>query len=116
MGDLPDWTRNIAGDVGVGHAPAFWEGRTGRYEDASFEMSDSQAVLDINTDLGRNAHDGYFINDGAGDIKVSISDDGIIYGGSHTIKAGEVLELLKLDIDRIRLTWVANCGYRCLVV
>lgn len=115
-GDLPDWTKSISGDVGIGHEPAYWEGRTGTYEDTLFETGETGRVLDVNTDLGRNAHDGYFICDGGGDIKVEISDDGLIYGGLHTLKSGEMLGFSKLDIDRIRLTWVSDSAYRCLVV
>lgn len=116
MSDLPDWTRSIAAQVGVGQAPAYWEGRTGTYEDTAFETGDTGLVLDVNADLGRNAHDGYFINDGPGDIKVEISDDGLIYGGLHTLKGDEMLSFDKLDVDSIRLTWVTNSAYRVLVV
>jgi len=115
-GDLPDWTKSIAVSVGVGSAPAFWAGRTGKYEDTSFVTGESPRVLDVNTDLGRNAHDGYFINDGPGTILLEISDDGLIYGAQHTIKGDEVFSLGKLDIDRIRLTWVSDSAYRCLVI
>jgi len=114
--DLPDWTRSIAAQVGVGQAPAYWEGRTGKYEDTSFVVAETGRVLDVNTDLGRNAHDGYFINDGPGTILLEISDDGLIYGAQHTIKGDEVFGLGKLDIDRMRLTWVSNSAYRCLVI
>lgn len=114
--DLPDWTRSISAQIGVGQAPAYWEGRTIGYEDTNFQTGDSPAVLDVNSDLGRNGHDGYVICDGPGNIKVEISDNGITYGSAHTLKSNEALGLSKLDIDTIRITWVSNSGYRVLVV
>lgn len=114
--DLPDWTKSIAAQVGVGQAPAYWEGRTGKYEDTAFVTAETGRVLDVNADLGRNAHDGYFINDGPGNILLEISDDGLIYGALHTIKGDEIISLSKLDIDSIRLTWVSDSAYRCLVI
>ena len=89
-------------------------GRDVSYEDTSFVTGDSPVVLDVNTDLGRNGRDGYLIVDGLGDITIEISDNGSSWGGSHTIKAGEILKLKGLDIDSIRLTWVSNSSYRVL--
>lgn len=91
-------------------------GRSVSYEDTSFVTGDSPVVLDIATDLSRNARDGYVAVDGAGDIAVEISDDSTNYGGSHVIKAGEILELGGVDIARVRLTWVSNSSYRCFFI
>lgn len=91
-------------------------GRTYTYEDTSFVTGDSPIVLDVNTDLGRNGVDGYIINDGAGDFTVEFSDDGASYGSIHTIKKGEVMDLKFLDVDSIRITWIADSAYRVLVV
>lgn len=113
---LPDWTRAVNVSVTAESPAAYWVGRTYSYEDTSFVSADSPATLDVNEDLGRNAHDGYIVNDGDGDIKVEISDDGVNFGGQHTIKKDEVLDLYMLDIDTIRLTWVADSAYRVLVV
>jgi hypothetical protein len=79
-------------------------------------VGDSPVVLDINTDLGRNARDGYVINDGAGSFTVAISDDGSTYGGSHTVKIGEILKLKGVDMDSVKITWVANSSYRCFFI
>ena len=92
-------------------------GRTFKYEDTSFTSGDSPITLDVNTDLGRNAVDGYLAVDGTGDILVEISDDGASYGSQHTLKNGDVLDLSGLNVDSIRLTHSGtNSSYRILVV
>ena len=114
--DLPDWTRSVSVQVDMDSPASFWAGRTKAYEDTSFVTGESPRVLDVLTDLGRNGHDGYMVNDGNGDIKVEISDDGTTYGGQHTIKKDEIFDFYMLDIAKIRLTWVADSAYRMLVV
>lgn len=90
-------------------------GRSVSYEDTSFVTGDSPIVLDVNTDLSRNGRDGYLVNDGVGNFTVEISDDGTNYGGTHTIKAGEILKLKGVDIDKIRITWISNSSYRSAI-
>ena len=94
----------------------YWLGRTRSYEDTSFVTGDSPKVLDVNEDLKHNAHDGYMVCDGAGNITLEISDDGLEYGEEHTIKQDEIVDFFMLDIDKIRLTWIANSAYRILVI
>lgn len=91
-------------------------GRFKTYEDTSFVEAESPLTLDVNTDLGRNAKDGFIINDGAGDFTVAISDDGTNYGSAHTMKSGEVFSLTNIDIDSIKITWVADSAYRVVVI
>lgn len=91
------------------------DGASVAYEDTSFVTGDSPIVLAVNTDLGRNGHEGYFTNDGPGDIKVEISADGTTYGGQHTLRGGEILDLDNLKINKIRVTWVQNSAYRAFV-
>jgi len=91
-------------------------GRSVSYEDTSFLTGDSPVVLDVNADLGRNGRDGYIANDGAGNFTVEVSDDGTTYGGSHTVKAGEILEINGVDIDKVRITWIANSAYRVFII
>lgn len=91
-------------------------GRTVSYEDTGFVSGDSPATLDINTDLNRNGKDGYLINDGDGNIKVEISDDGTNYGGQHTLQDGDVLTLENSVINKIRITHVTDTAYRVLVL
>lgn len=92
------------------------KGRTVAYEDTSFTAGDDQSVLDVSTDLGRVGTDGYFINDGAGSIKLEISDNGNNYGSLHTLKSGEVLLLNGLTINKVRLTYIADSSYRSLIL
>lgn len=113
---LPDWMSSVGVEVATAAYSSYWEGRTFAYEDDSFETGDSPRSLDVNTDLGRNAHDGYIMNDGPGKLKAQFSDDGVDFGGIHTIKSGEPMGLGKLDIDKIKLIWVADTAYRILVV
>lgn len=113
---LPDWMSSVGVEVATAASPAWWEGRTFSYEDDSFVTGESPRILDVNADLGRNAHDGYIMNDGPGKLKAQFSDDGVDFGGIHTIKSGEAQGLGKLDVDLIKLTWVADTAYRILVV
>lgn len=123
-----DWTRAVAVTVFDTPDPVtvqvsttaggvqFIDGNTATFEDSSFVTGDSPKTHDVNAALGRNGHDGYIINDGAGDLQYQISKDGITYGGAHTLKKDEMVKLTGLDIDSIKMTWVANCGYRIMVV
>jgi len=87
------------------------------YEDSSFEAGDSPAVHNFLSDTGRRAQEGWIICDGDGDIQVDYSRDGITYGDKFTVKSGEVVDFLRLDIARIRVTYVsANSGYRIFLV
>ena len=86
------------------------------FEDTSFLTGDSPAVLDCNTALGRNATQGYIINDGAGNFTVAFSTNGTNYGDEHTMKQGEKMVFNKLSVDSIRITWVSNSAYRISVV
>ena len=91
-------------------------GRGKVYEDTSFVTGDSPVTLDVNTDLGRNAIDGFVINDGAGNFTVAISDDGSTFADALTMKKDEVFSLSNLDIDSIKITWVADSAYRVFVI
>lgn len=95
---------------------ATWiDGNTVGYEEDNFTVADDQIILDAEADLGRKGHTGYFVNDGPGDIKVSISFDGTDYGSIHTLRGGDTLSLDDLNISRIRLTHVDDTEFRCLV-
>ena len=84
------------------------------YENAAFVVGDSPATHDFYTDSsGKYAVDGYIICDGAGDIQVDFTRNGIDYGDKWTMKSGEKVSLLRLDIKKIRVTFVsANSAYR----
>jgi hypothetical protein len=82
------------------------------FEDTSFVTGDSPADLDCNTELGRNATEGYIRNDGAGDFTVKFSTDGIVFGDALTVKSDEVLRFSNISVDTIRITWIADSAYR----
>jgi len=82
------------------------------FEDTSFVTGDSPATLDINTALGRNATEGYIVNDGAGNFTVAFSTDGSAFGDAITMKANEVLKFENISVDSIRITWIADSAYR----
>jgi hypothetical protein len=91
-------------------------GRSKSYENAAFVAGSSPATHSVNADLGRNGRGGWLINDGPGDLKFANSDDGTNYGDDATIKSGDAVRLGGFDMNKIRITWVGNCGYRILVV
>ena len=84
--------------------------------DTSFVTGDSPVTLDVNTTLGRNSVDGYIINDGAGTFTVNLSVDGSTFGNDILMKVGESLSLRALDIDSIKITWIADSAYRVFAV
>ena len=86
------------------------------YEDTSFVTGDSPAVHDFYTDAGRFASDGYIVCDGAGNIQIDYTRDGITYSDKVTLKKGERLSLLRLDIKKIRITWVSDSSYRIVLI
>jgi len=86
------------------------------FEDTSFVTGDSPVTLDLNTALGRNATQGYIINDGAGNFTVSFSTDGIAFGDAITMKKNEILEFEKISVDSIKITWVSDSAYRVSVI
>lgn len=74
------------------------------YEDTSFVVGDSPAVHNFESDMGRTAVDGYIVCDGAGNIQVDISRNGLTYDEKFTMKIGEICELDGLVISKIRIT------------
>ncbi len=85
------------------------------YEDASFVVGESPRTLDVNTDLGRDGRDLVGICDGAGDIKIATSNDGITFGDDWTMRSGEVLEIRELVMNKVRITHVSDSSYRIMV-
>ena len=87
------------------------------YEDTSFEVGDSPVTHDFYSDTGRYASDGWITCDGPGNIQVDYTRDGITYGDKWTMKKGESVDLLRLDIKKIRITYVsATSGYRIFLI
>lgn len=86
------------------------------FEDTSFVVGDSPAILDINTSLGRNGTEFNVVNDGAGEFTVSISNDGISFGEEFTMKNDESYAIDTISIDSIRITHVADSAYRVVAI
>jgi len=84
--------------------------------DTSFVTGDSPITLDINATLIRNSVDGYIINDGPGDFTVNLSNDGITFGQDIRLKQAETFSLKSIDIDSIKITWIADSAYRVFAV
>jgi hypothetical protein len=76
----------------------------------------SPLTIDFNADAGRNSREGWIANDGAGDILVAFSRDGITFGDNWTMKTGELTNLANFDIDQLRLTHVADANYRVVLI
>jgi len=89
--------------------------KTKAYENTNFVTGESPVTHDVNADLGWNGSQGYIMCDGAGDIKVEISPDGTTWGGQHTMKSGESIDLTDMDVDSIRITHVTDSSYRIMV-
>ena len=87
-------------------------GNTFSYE-GNLTSANSPITLNVSSDLGRNSRSGYIVCD-SGSFQVQFSDG--TFGGIHTIKKGEVIELDKLDISEIKLIWVSDSDYRILVL
>lgn len=87
------------------------------FEDTNFVTGDSPITLDINTALGRNATNTQVINDGPGSFTIESSTDGAAFGDPITIKASDPPFCYEdIDIDSIRITWVADSAYRVIAI
>jgi len=87
------------------------------YEDSSFEVGDSPATHDFYGDTGRYSVDGWIVCDGAGDIQVDVSRDGISYGDKFTMKQDEIVDLLRMKISKIRITHTGtDSAYRIYLI
>ncbi len=86
------------------------------FEDTSFVTGDSPATLDANTQLGRNATEGYIVNDGAGDFTVAFSTDGSAFGDAITMKKNEIINFGNISVDSLKITWISDSSYRVSVI
>ncbi len=107
-GDVTGSTVNIS-PIAIVDVPEF-------FEDTSFVTGDSPVTLDFNTALGRNATQGWILNDGAGNFTIAFSTDGIAFSDEITMKDGEKISFENLSVDSLRITWIANSAYRVLVL
>jgi len=86
------------------------------YEDTSFVSGDSPVTLDFNADTGRLGRAGTVTCDGAGDILVSVSNDGITFSDTYRLQAQETFELIDVVVDSIKITHVTDSAYRVQVI
>ena len=87
------------------------------YADTSFASGDSPATHDFETDTGRTSVDGWIICDGSGSIVIALSRDGLTYQDSYTLKKGEVIDVLRFEISKIKVTHSGtDSSYRILLI
>ena len=89
------------------------------YEDSVAGAADFN-THDFATDTGRShAIEGWLINDGEGTVTVSYSQssNALLFGESFTVKKGESVDTLRLDIARIKVTrGSADASYRIFLI
>ena len=90
-------------------------GRDVTYE-GTLTSGNSPLLFLIANDLGRSARDGYITNDGTGSFTVEVSDDGVNYGGIHTLYDGETLDFGGLYVFTMRLVWLSDSSYRVFAI
>jgi hypothetical protein len=78
--------------------------------------SGPDVLCDFHTDAGRNAHYGYLINDGEGDLQVLWSSNGTTFGGIHTVRKGEQISFDGFTVNQLKLRWITNCDYRIMLM
>lgn len=79
--------------------------------DTSFTSSDSPVTLDIRTVLNRNSVDGYIKNGGSNRLTFQTSADGITFNAPINLDSGLTYSIRSMDIDSIKITWVADTKY-----
>lgn len=102
---------DTSGRLFVQSYPGYFDGLNQAYE-GTITTGTTPITHDFNADAGRNAMGGWVINDGAGNIKISISQDGLNFGDQFTVKNGETISLNNMNIDKIRVTRVGDASYR----
>ncbi len=113
MSDLPDHTKLVQITVAFPSAnidnPKKYEG--------TVTTAGVPEVLDVNTDLGKNAGDGYIVCDGNGDLLVSISKDSVTFEEDITVKKDEILDLSGMNIDCLLIDATEDgTAYRVVVL
>ncbi len=89
----------------------------GFFEDTSFVAGESPFTLDIQGNLGRNAIEGYIINDGPGEFNIAFSKDGLIFGDEITMKKNEIINFDNISVDSLRITHTGtDSAYRASVI
>ena len=79
--------------------------------DLSFVTGDSPITLNIKTTLGRRANEGYIHNFGSGALSFSLSANGTDFGNEIYLPIGDRFLFDRMNVSKIRLTWVADTSY-----
>ena len=112
-GDMPDYLRYVSYTV-LFPSPDIPNPK--KYE-GTVAVAGIPVTLAVKTDLGKNGGDGYITCDGAGDLLVDISKDGVVFETDITVKLSEVLSLSGLNIHTIKIdTTQSGTAYRCVVI
>jgi hypothetical protein len=81
--------------------------------DSSFVSGDSPATHNLKAALGHASLDWFIINDGAADIQVQISSDGLSYADTITVKAGENWDMMGRIAAIVKVLYTgSNSAYR----
>lgn len=80
----------------------------------SFTSGDSPATHDINAALSRNAITGTIVNNGPGRLTYQISQDGTNYDSAINLEPQRGHSLRAIDIDSVKVGWVADTSYEVL--
>lgn len=81
------------------------------FNDNSFVTGDSPVTLDINAALGRNARSVSVAVTGAGAVDVGFSYNNSDWATDIRLTGGSSIELTDVDIDAVKMTWVADSAY-----
>jgi len=77
------------------------------FEDKSFKVSDSPAIHNVNSALGKNSNHGYITNDGPGNLLIEESNDGSSFGSEFTLKSKEtfIFDGQEGGVHTIKVNW-----------
>lgn len=95
---------------------AYVDGNSVSYEGTLTTGADIVCAFHADSTPNRNAHYGYLINDGEGDLQVFWSYDGTTFGGIHTVKKGEQISFDGFSVYSLKLRWVTDTNYRILLM
>lgn len=95
---------------------AYVDGNSVAYEGVLTTGADVLCNFKVDAAPSRNAHYGYLINDGPGDLQVYWSYNGIDFGGIHTVKQGEQISFDGFAVNQLKLRWVTDTAYRILLM
>ncbi len=81
------------------------------FNDNAFVTGDSPVTLDINAALSRNAKSVSIAVTGAGAVDIEYSFNNSSFTSKVRLTGASSIELTDVDIDAVRLTWIADSAY-----